>query len=121
MEREFLEGQLAAGRSLEQIGGLVGKHPSTVGYWIKKHGLAAAHRDKNAPKRGVDPAEFAQLVELGLTVKTPARPVGTMPSLDMAAERSVSMKLAEGRVVEAGGVTARRFEGATDSVAVESW
>ena len=39
MEREFLERQLAEGRSLEYIGALVGKDPSTVGYWLKKHGL----------------------------------------------------------------------------------
>jgi hypothetical protein len=67
MERRFLEEQLAAGRSLEQIGRLVGKHPSTVGYWLKKHGLLAVHRDKHAPKGNVDPEEFAQIVALGLT------------------------------------------------------
>lgn len=67
MERPFLEEQLAAGRSLEQIGALVGKHPSTVGYWLKRHGLKAAHHDKNAPTRRVDPAELKELVALGLT------------------------------------------------------
>jgi DNA-directed RNA polymerase subunit RPC12/RpoP len=67
MEREFLEGQLAAGRSLEQIGALVNKHPSTVGYWVKKYGLVAANHQKNAPKGTLDPVEFAQLVARGLT------------------------------------------------------
>src|SRR5437588_1498681 len=67
MEREFLEAQLAAGRSLEQIGALVRKHPSTVGYWLKKHGLVAANHEKNAPKGTIDPNELRQLVALGLT------------------------------------------------------
>lgn len=76
MERAFLAEQLAAGRSLEQIGRLVGKHPSTVGYWVKKHGLTAVHRDKYAPKRAVEPAQFSQLVELGLTRAELARRLG---------------------------------------------
>src|SRR5439155_12403722 len=56
-----------AGRSLEQIGALVGKHPSTVGYWLKKHGLVAANHERNAPKGIIDPDQFRQLVSLGLT------------------------------------------------------
>src|SRR5438034_9479705 len=67
MDRRFLEEQLAAGRSLEQIGALVGKHPSTVAYWLKKHGMVAANHDKNAPKGTIDPGLFSELVSLGLT------------------------------------------------------
>ena len=44
MDRDWLEAQLAAGRSIESIAREVGKHPSTVGYWVKKHGLALAAR-----------------------------------------------------------------------------
>ena len=67
MERRFLEEQLVAGRSLEQIGRLVGRHPSTVAYWLKKHGLTAANRAKHAPRGTVDRHELARLVALGLT------------------------------------------------------
>jgi DNA-binding CsgD family transcriptional regulator len=67
MERDFLEEQLAAGRSLEQIGVMVGKHPGTVWYWLRKHGLKAAHHAKFAPKGGVDADELRELVALGLT------------------------------------------------------
>src|SRR4051812_32289893 len=67
MQRAFLEEQLAAGRSLEQIGAMVRKHPSTVSYWLKKYGLAAAHHQKFAPRGCVDPEELTRLVELGLT------------------------------------------------------
>ena len=41
MEKEMLERFLAEGFSLERIGEQVGKDPSTVGYWLKKHGLKA--------------------------------------------------------------------------------
>jgi transposase len=43
---------LSQGLSLEQIGRRVGRHPSTVAYWVKKHGLEAAHREGHAA-RGV--------------------------------------------------------------------
>lgn len=38
----LLQRYLEDGLSLEQIGGLVNRHASTVGYWLKKHGLVAA-------------------------------------------------------------------------------
>ena len=36
--------RLAEGRSIESIASEVGKHPSTVAYWVKKHGLRRARR-----------------------------------------------------------------------------
>jgi transposase len=67
MEREILERYLAEGLSLERIGELVGKHPSTVGYWLKKHGLCAVNRDLHAPKGGIDERVLTDLVERGLS------------------------------------------------------
>ncbi|MGN6558485.1 MAG: helix-turn-helix domain-containing protein [Solirubrobacterales bacterium] len=52
MEKELLEECLAEGMSLEAIGKQVGKHESTVSYWLKKHGLAAARAEKHASKDG---------------------------------------------------------------------
>ena len=45
---------LPSGLSLEAIGQLTGRHPTTVGYWVKQHGLSAVHRDRHAPKGGID-------------------------------------------------------------------
>jgi transposase len=45
-----LEECLAEGLSLEAIGKKVGKHESTVSYWLKKHGLVAAEAEKHAAK-----------------------------------------------------------------------
>ncbi|TMK60881.1 MAG: hypothetical protein E6G53_17135 [Actinobacteria bacterium] len=70
MDRRFLEEQLAAGRSLEQIGALVGKDASTVGYWVKKHRLTAAHREKHAPKGGLSRSALEADVERGLSIRS---------------------------------------------------
>jgi transposase len=69
MEKRFLEDCLAKGMSLEAIGEEVGRHPSTVSYWMKKHGLAACKADRHAPKGGLEKDELARLVEEGLTLR----------------------------------------------------
>ena len=50
MDRDWLEAQLTAGRSIESIAREVGKHPSTVGYWVKKHGLRSQHAAQHAAR-----------------------------------------------------------------------
>ena len=47
----MLEGLLSAGLSLESIGERVGRHPSTVAYWLDHHGLEAVNRERHAPRR----------------------------------------------------------------------
>jgi transposase len=76
MKRRFLEECLAKGMSLEAIGKLTGKHPSSVSYWIQRHGLQAAGADRRAPKRGVARAELEPLVEEGLTIEQIAQRLG---------------------------------------------
>lgn len=69
MEKGLLEKCLAKGMSLEAIGREVGKHPSTVGYWLKKHGLTAHNADRHAPKGGLDREQLEALVDVGLTLR----------------------------------------------------
>ena len=69
MERHFLVGCIDAGMSLEEIGELAGRHPSTVGYWLKRHGLRAVGADKFAPRGGIGRAELSELVKKGLTIR----------------------------------------------------
>jgi DNA-binding CsgD family transcriptional regulator len=68
MEREELEGYLTKGLSLEQIGARTGRHPSTVGYWLKKHGLKALNRERFSPRGGLRRDQLEELVEQGLNV-----------------------------------------------------
>jgi transposase-like protein len=61
---------------LEAIGRLTGRHPTTVGYWVKQHGLAAVHRDKHAPKGGIDRDTLSALVDDGKSTREIAEQLG---------------------------------------------
>jgi transposase-like protein len=80
MERRFLEKCLAKGMSLEAIGKEVGKHPSTVGYWMKKHGVAARGAEKYAPRGALNKDELKALAEHGATVVEMAETLDRSPS-----------------------------------------
>jgi hypothetical protein len=69
MEAVLLESLLERGLTLSEIGARVGRHPSTVGYWIKKHGLVAAHHCRFAPKGAIERATLEGLVAAGLTLR----------------------------------------------------
>ncbi|MEX2253369.1 MAG: helix-turn-helix domain-containing protein [Thermoleophilaceae bacterium] len=69
MDRASLESFLAQGLSLEQIGKRVDRHPSTVGYWLKKHGLTATNHARHAPKGGLDRDLLEQLADSQLTLR----------------------------------------------------
>ena len=100
--REELERWLSQGESLAQIGVRVGKHPSTVGYWVRKHGLAAARRDRHAP-RGVDGDELRRLVAAGMSQNAAAGALGVSPS---------TVRYWMGRLgLETGRMTRRRERG----------
>jgi len=68
MDKRFLQGCLAEGMSLEKIGRETGKHPSTVGYWLKKHGLTATGSEKYAGRGQICRADLESLVESGATL-----------------------------------------------------
>jgi transposase-like protein len=76
MDKRFLEQCLAKGMSLEAIGGQVGKHPSTVGYWLKKHGLSATGRTRHAPKGTIDSTRLRKMVEDGASIREMANELG---------------------------------------------
>src|SRR4051812_9434226 len=69
MERTVLEGYLNQGLSLGQIGKLLGRDASTVGYWVKKHGLQAVHSERCAPRGGISRETLEALVESGATIR----------------------------------------------------
>jgi transposase len=76
MDRVLLEQLLAEGLSLERIGERVGRHPSTVAYWIRSYGLAAVHRDKHAARRIVTRECLEPLVLAGASVGSIASALG---------------------------------------------
>lgn len=73
MEKALLEECLAEGMSLEAIGKRVGKHESTVSYWLKKHGLEAARAEKHMAKGAPSKEEMERLLAAGLSLREIAR------------------------------------------------
>jgi Homeodomain-like domain-containing protein len=67
MERDLLTRYLDEGLSLKRIGAMEGRDPSTVGYWVHRHGLVANGRDKYAPRGGLTQEQLEPLVEAGLS------------------------------------------------------
>jgi transposase len=65
MDRASLEQLLGEGHSLAEIGRIFNKDPSTVSYWLGKHGLRAVGRKKHLAKGGLDRSVLEQLVEAG--------------------------------------------------------
>lgn len=69
MDRDSLALLLAQGLSLGEIGRRFGRDPSTVGYWVKKHGLEAVNASKHAARGGLRRDELERLVDAGLSVR----------------------------------------------------
>lgn len=68
MDRAELQQLLQEGLSLAMIGRREGLHESTVGYWVKKHGLKAAHLEKHAARGGLRREDLQALVEAGASI-----------------------------------------------------
>jgi transposase-like protein len=69
MDRAWLQRELAERRSIESIAREVDRDPSTVAYWVAKHGLMSSHAAKHAARGGIDRDELESLVETGLSVR----------------------------------------------------
>jgi transposase len=67
---------LDEGWSLERIGRHFGRNASTVSYWLKKHGLKAAHRQKHRPKGRIERETLVELVDAGCTLREMAHRLG---------------------------------------------
>ena len=76
MEKVWLEAQLAAGRSIEDIAREVGRAPSTVAYWVNTHGLVSQHAERHRARGGIAEGELREMVERGLSIREIARERG---------------------------------------------
>lgn len=68
MDRAVLQALLAEGLSLAEIGRRHQLHESTVGYWVKKHGLKAAGVEKHAARGGLRREQLEPLVQGGASI-----------------------------------------------------
>jgi transposase len=69
VERARLKSYLDAGMSLDAIARQVGKHPSTVSYWLRKHGLEANGGARHQPRGGIRRESLEPLIQEGLPVR----------------------------------------------------
>ena len=76
MDRAWLEAELATGRSIESIAREVGKHPSTVSYWLKKHGLRSRFAELHSPRGSLARDDLVLLIERDLSTREIASEVG---------------------------------------------
>jgi transposase len=103
VKKELLEECLGEGLSLEAIGKRVGKHESTVSYWLKKHGLVAAGSEKHSPSGKVDPDRLRALVEAGVSIQNMAKELGVgcstvrywLRKLELETDRSMRLRESE--------------------------
>lgn len=73
MDRAALEQMLGRGLSLAQIARRVGRHESTVAYWVRKQGLSAVNVRNHAAKGGLAKAELERSIGDGKTIAQIAR------------------------------------------------
>jgi transposase-like protein len=76
MDAAWLASQLDAGRSIESIARETGRAPSTVAYWVNKHGLRSQHALRHAARGGLTREELEPLVAAGISIRAMAERLG---------------------------------------------
>src|SRR3954464_16102651 len=76
MDPDWLASRLAERRSIESAAREAGRSPSTVGYWVSKHGLSSSHAPKRAARGGIDRTELEAMVALGMPIRAMAEQLG---------------------------------------------
>jgi transposase-like protein len=110
MDRDWLEAQLTAGRSIESIAREVGKHPSTVGYWLKKHGLSSRYAELHGPRGALARDRLAALVEEGLSISEMGEAVGRSDTTVRYWLRAHGLRTVRAALAPAPGDGAREVE-----------
>jgi len=80
VDRESLKRLLHQGLSLEQIGRRFGRDASTVGYWVRKHGLEPVSRTKHAARGGLSADVLNGLVARNLSIRSMAEELNVSPT-----------------------------------------
>ena len=65
---------------MQAIAAEVGRDPSTVAYWVNKHGLVSPHAARRRARGAIERTGLAALVERGASVREIAREVDRSPA-----------------------------------------
>jgi transposase len=110
MDRDALTHLVEQGVSVERIAQGVGKHPSTVAYWMAKYGLVAPNRDKHAAKGAIAREQLVQLLDAGASIATMAEALHRSPTTvrhwlgKYGLETQRTARLKAGRAAKESGV-----------------
>ena len=80
MDKDWLAARLEAGASIEGIAREVGRDPSTVAYWVNKHGLRSSRAERHAPRGAIMREDLEPLVALGMSIRQIARELERSPT-----------------------------------------
>jgi 5-methylcytosine-specific restriction endonuclease McrA len=80
VEREWLAERLEAGASIEAIAREVDRHPSSVAYWVHKHGLSSSHAERHAARGPLDRGLLTEIVACGLSIREIAEVFARSPA-----------------------------------------
>ena len=106
MDKESLELLIGQGLSIERIAKCFGKDPSTISYWMKKHGLQSPYAAKHAAKGGVERGQLEELVGLGMTIAEIAEELGLSKGTVRHWLGRYGLRTKNGRGTREPGVTA---------------
>jgi transposase-like protein len=76
MEEAWLRSQLESGRSIESIAREVGRDPSTVAYWVNKHGLVSQHAARHRSRGQLSRDALEAFVRDGVPIRSMAARLG---------------------------------------------
>ena len=110
MQREALAAWLEEGLSLEQIGRRVGKHPSTVSYWVAKFGLTAAYKGRHASRGSIPRDALEQLIARNLTIREIAAELDRSPTTVRYWMRRYGVRTTDTARSRAGRYARKRFD-----------
>jgi hypothetical protein len=80
MDRDLLERYLDEGLSLAEIGLLVNRDASTVGYWLKRYGMTANGQRKHASRGALERDQLTPLIDRGMTIAEIASAIDRSPA-----------------------------------------
>jgi transposase-like protein len=109
MDREWLARRLEAGASYEELARELGKSPSTVSYWAKKHRLTSSYEARHAERGALDEEELCRLVADGASVRGMAEALDRSPTTvrhwlaKYGLQTPAAIRIAEGRAARSAG------------------
>jgi transposase-like protein len=105
MDKHSLQLLLAQGVSVERIAKRFGKDPSTISYWLKRHGLISPYAAKHAARGAPDPQQLEGCVQSGMTIAEIAAEVGRSKATVRHWLKRFGLRTKNGRGTRHPGVT----------------